>query len=58
LDLSLLVEEALSIQSSVFIELVDKAVSLLRKENGQVGNLTIVNRLVKLEPRKCAQRGC
>jgi protein phosphatase len=50
LDLSLLVEEALSIQSSGFIETVDKAMSLLRNENGRVGNLTIVNRLVKLEP--------
>jgi protein phosphatase len=50
LDLSLLVEEALSVQSSGFIETVDKAMSLLRNENGRVGNLTIVNRLVKLEP--------
>ena len=50
LDLSLLVEEALSVQSSGFIETVDKAMSLLRNENGQIGNLTIVNRLVKLEP--------
>jgi hypothetical protein len=48
LDLSLLVEEALSVQSSGFIESVDKTISLLRKENGQVGNLTVVNRLVKL----------
>lgn len=50
LDLSSLVEEALSIQNSGFIETVDKAMSLLRNENGQIGNLTIVNRLVKLEP--------
>ena len=50
MDLSSLVEEALSIQSSGFIETVDKAMSLLRNENGRVGNLTIVNRLVKLEP--------
>jgi len=50
LDLSSLVEESLSIQSSGFIETVDKAMSLLRNENGQIGNLTIVNRLVKLEP--------
>jgi protein phosphatase len=50
LDLSSLVEEALSIQSSGFIETVDKAMSLLRNENGQIGNLTVVNRLVKLEP--------
>jgi protein phosphatase len=50
LDLSSLVEEALSIQNSSFIETLDKAKSLLRNENGQIGNLTIVNRLVKLEP--------
>ena len=50
MDLSLLVEEALSVQSSGFIETVGKAMSLLRNENGRVGNLTIVNRLVKLEP--------
>ncbi|MGD0996348.1 MAG: metallophosphoesterase family protein [Candidatus Bathyarchaeia archaeon] len=50
MDLSLLVEEALSVQSSGFIEAVDKAMSLLRNEDGRVGNLTIVNRLVKLEP--------
>lgn len=50
MDLSSLVEEALNIQNSGFIETVDKAMSLLRNENGQIGNLTIVNRLVKLEP--------
>jgi protein phosphatase len=50
LDLSSLVEEALSVQSSGFIETVDKAMSLLKNENGHIGILTIVNRLVKLEP--------
>jgi len=50
LDLSSLVEEALSVQSSGFIETVDKAMSLMKNENGQIGSLTIVNRLVKLEP--------
>ena len=29
---------------------MDRAASLLRGESGRVGNLTIVNRLVKLEP--------
>ncbi len=50
LDLSSLIEEALNIQSSGFNETVDKTMSLLRNENGQIGNLTIVNHLVKLEP--------
>jgi protein phosphatase len=50
LELSLLVKETSNIQSHSFIETVEKAQSLLQKENGQVGNLTIINRLVKLEP--------
>ncbi len=50
LDLSLLVEEALRIPSSGFIETMDRAASLLRGESGRVGNLTVTNRLVKLEP--------
>jgi protein phosphatase len=50
LDLSLLIEEALRIQSSGFNKVVNKALFLLRNEKGRVGNLTIVNRLVKLEP--------
>ena len=50
MDLSSLVEEALNVQSSSFIETVNEATSLLQKENGQIGNLTIINRLVKLEP--------
>lgn len=50
LDLSLLVEEALCIQSSGFIETMDRAASLLRGESGRVGNLTVTNRLVELEP--------
>ncbi|MGA3059560.1 MAG: metallophosphoesterase family protein [Candidatus Bathyarchaeia archaeon] len=50
MDLSYLFKEALSIQSNSFIETADNAVSLLRNENGQIGNLTIVNWLVKVEP--------
>ena len=45
-----LVEEASSIQSSDFIETVEKTTCLFQNEDGQVGNLTIINRLVKLEP--------
>jgi hypothetical protein len=36
MDLSLLIKEALDIQSSGFIEVVKKAVDLLRKESGQM----------------------
>jgi diadenosine tetraphosphatase ApaH/serine/threonine PP2A family protein phosphatase len=50
LDLPSLIEEALSVQSSDFIEIVEKATFLLKQEDGQIGNLTIINRLVKLEP--------
>ena len=45
-----LVEEALSVQSSDFVEIVEKAYVCCKKEDGQIGNLTIINRLVKLEP--------
>ena len=50
MDLSSLVEEALNIQGSSLIETMDKAMYLLNNENGQVGNLNILNHLVKLEP--------
>lgn len=50
LDLSSLLKEALNVQSGVFIETLDEAAHLLQSENGQVGNLTITNRLVNLEP--------
>ena len=50
LDLSLLVEDALSVQSRGFIDTIDRATCLLQNENGIVGNLTIINRLVKLKP--------
>lgn len=50
MDLSSLLEEAQTIQSKDYIETVDKATAFLRKEKGQVGNLTIIDRLVKLQP--------
>ena len=50
MDLSSLLKEALNVQSGVFIETLDEAAHLLQSENGQVGNLTITNRLVNLEP--------
>jgi len=49
LDLPFLVKEALSVQSSGFIETVERTQSLLEKEKGQIGNLTILYRLVKIE---------
>ncbi len=49
MDLSLLVKETLNGQGSDFVETVEKTKSLLKKEKGQIGNLTIIDRLVKLE---------
>jgi protein phosphatase len=49
LDLPLILKETLSVQSSGFIETVEKTQYLLEKEKGQIGNLTILNRLVKIE---------
>ena len=49
MDLPFLVKEALSVQSSGFIETVERTQSLLEKEKGQIGNLTILYRLVKIE---------
>ena len=50
MDLTALTEEALRVQSSGFVETVDTAISVLSKETGHIGNLTIINHLVKLEP--------
>ncbi len=50
MDFSSLTREALSVQFGDFIELVQKTTSLLQKEKGKIGNLTITEHLVKLEP--------
>lgn len=50
LDVSLIVKEALNVQSSGFIEAVEKAQVLLEKEKGKMGNITVIDRLVNLEP--------
>jgi diadenosine tetraphosphatase ApaH/serine/threonine PP2A family protein phosphatase len=50
MNLSLLVEESAAVQSGGFIEIVEKAIDLLRGESGRIGNQTIAERLVKLEP--------
>ncbi len=50
MDLPATVKEAQNIQSKGLIVQLDKAVSLLQSENGQIGNLKITNRLVTLEP--------
>jgi protein phosphatase len=49
-NLSLVVKESLTVQSDGFVETVESAIDLLREESGRIGNLTILDRLVKLEP--------
>jgi protein phosphatase len=50
LNLSSLIKESEVVQSEGFIKIVENVVDLLRGENGKIGNLTISERLVKLEP--------
>ncbi len=49
-NLSLVVKESLTVQSDCFVKIVESAIDLLRGESGRIGNLTISERLVKLEP--------
>jgi len=50
MNLSSIVKESKAVQSSNFVETVENAISLLRRENGKTGQLTISGRLVTLEP--------
>src|SRR3989304_7384315 len=50
MNLSLIVKESKAVQSDGFIKRLEKTIGLLRGESGTVGNLTISERLVKLEP--------
>jgi protein phosphatase len=49
-NLSLVVEESLTVQSDVFVKTVESVIDVLREESGKIGNLTVLDRLVKLEP--------
>ena len=49
-NFSLIIKESFTVQSDSFVEIVESAIDLLRDENGKIGNLTISERLVKLEP--------
>ncbi|MDI6805984.1 MAG: metallophosphoesterase family protein [Candidatus Bathyarchaeia archaeon] len=50
-NLSEIVKEALEIQCDGFIKLVEDATRLLSKENGKVGNLNIIGRLIHIKPQ-------
>jgi diadenosine tetraphosphatase ApaH/serine/threonine PP2A family protein phosphatase len=49
-NLSLIVKESLAVQSDGFAKIVERAIDLLRRESGRLGNLNVSERLVKLEP--------
>lgn len=49
-DLSQIVEEALHVKVEDFNELVEKAIHLLSKEDGQVGGFTVIGRLIRFDP--------
>ena len=50
MNLSSVVKESKAVQSDSFIKTVENVISLLHGESGKIGNLTISERLVKLEP--------
>jgi hypothetical protein len=50
MNLSLLAKGSTAVQSDSFIKIVEKTISMLRGESGKIGNLGIIERLVKLEP--------
>jgi protein phosphatase len=49
-NFSSIIKESFPVQSDSFVKIVENAIDLLREENGKIGNLTISERLVKLEP--------
>jgi diadenosine tetraphosphatase ApaH/serine/threonine PP2A family protein phosphatase len=50
LNLSSVAKEAKAVQSRDFIKILEDIIELLRGESGKIGNLTVSERLVKLEP--------
>ncbi len=49
MNLPYLFEDALNMKAKGFLEVIDKAINLLKAERGQIGNLTVSNRLVELK---------
>lgn len=49
-DFSLIVKEALEVRCEAFCKLLEQATRLLCREEGEVGNLNIMGRLVRLKP--------
>jgi protein phosphatase len=50
LQIKHIIEEALEASCQEFCRLVDEAIKLLRSENGRIGNIEVVGRLIKLQP--------
>jgi diadenosine tetraphosphatase ApaH/serine/threonine PP2A family protein phosphatase len=50
LKLSSVVKESKAVQSGSFVKILEKTIDLLRGESGKIGNLDIIEGLVKLEP--------
>jgi len=50
MNLSSVFKEAEAVQSTGFVETVEKALDLLHAESGKIGHLSLAERLVKLEP--------
>ena len=50
MNLSSVAKESKSVQSDGLVETVENVISLLRGESGKIGNHTVSERLVKLEP--------
>jgi protein phosphatase len=49
-NLSRIIRDALEVKCDEFIQLVENVKRLLKNENGKVGNLSVVGRLVKVKP--------
>jgi diadenosine tetraphosphatase ApaH/serine/threonine PP2A family protein phosphatase len=49
-NISQITQEASEIQGDEFIQLAEKARQLVANENGEVGNLSVIGRLVKVKP--------
>lgn len=50
MNLSSLIKESLAVQSGNFVKTLEKVISMLNGESGKIGNQTITEGLVKLEP--------
>lgn len=50
MNFSSVVKESKAVQSDSFVKILEKTIDLLRGESGKIGNLSIIERLVKLEP--------